>query len=244
MYKNLLLGRSIMSSSNALKAVSTTIVTLVFSSALQAAVINGDFSTGDFTGWQTDTDGFVGSPNDFSVIGNTAQIAVDHFDVAGDTFSIPVNDAWFANTLYQGLDLTANPSDQLELTFDWNFSGEMANSSAADYFVVGLNDGSGSYFDENGDLGFLIDSTTTFGSGTFTATLDSATYANSTGWFLDFQLNVGVDALSWMPDGYGTTLEIDNVSLEAVSAVQVPEPSSLALLGLGLAGLASVRRRK
>ncbi|MFT3758287.1 PEP-CTERM sorting domain-containing protein [Thauera sp.] len=42
-------------------------------------------------------------------------------------------------------------------------------------------------------------------------------------------------------DAIGGTFTIDNL---AITATQVPEPASLALLGLGMAGLAAVRRRK
>jgi hypothetical protein len=45
--------------------------------------------------------------------------------------------------------------------------------------------------------------------------------------------------------GMGEGMMIDNLSFSAAATSDVPEPGSLALLGLGLAGLAaSLRRRK
>jgi hypothetical protein len=50
---------------------------------------------------------------------------------------------------------------------------------------------------------------------------------------------VGIDNNSGFPDAAGNQLVIDNVSVTAV-----PEPVSLALFGLGAAGLLAMRRRK
>ncbi|MBK9441548.1 MAG: PEP-CTERM sorting domain-containing protein [Comamonadaceae bacterium] len=44
------------------------------------------------------------------------------------------------------------------------------------------------------------------------------------------------------PDSYDTA--IDNIDFTVTKVGQVPEPGSLALLGLGLAGLAAIRKRK
>ncbi len=42
---------------------------VVPSTALAVSLANGNFATGDFTGWTLDTDGGPGSSSDFSVIG-------------------------------------------------------------------------------------------------------------------------------------------------------------------------------
>ena len=86
---------------------------LASSSTFGAAIVNGNFSSCDYSGWSKDTDGFgdVSTGNDFSIINNagdcSASINVDHFDPAGNIMGIAVDEAFFANTLYQELDLTA-----------------------------------------------------------------------------------------------------------------------------------------
>jgi len=216
--------------------------------ATAVSLTNGDFETGDFFGWSLDTDGFPGGPADFSVVGSpgnfAGRIEADYWDVPGNTATIPLNDVFFANTLYQGLDTTAAPGSTVELSFDWTFDGQDGDPLAGEIFSVGLNDGLGNYFGADGGFGFLIDPTTTYGAGHFAAQLDPATYLNVPGWSLDVQLEVGVDPNTFEPNGFGSFVQIDNVALNAQTPTPpaVPEPSTLALLALGLAAMAGVGR--
>jgi len=201
-----------------------------------ASIANGDFSTGDFTGWSQDTDGW-GTPisglNDFSIVpgNNAARIEIDYWSTAGD----PLDEAWFSNTLYQAADLTAGASHDLVLSFDWEFGGE--TSPGDENFLVAFGDGTGDYFGADGGLGFLIN-TLNYGAGTYTSQLD-ASYLNLASMTLEFQLNSGVD-------GFGSYINIDNVSIEAIpqaSINSVPEPTSLFLIISGIIGLVSFQRK-
>lgn len=223
-------------------------IALLMSIALStsaATITNGDFSAGS-AGWSTDTDGFPGSSNDFFFNGDNARIEADYWSVPGDAFSIPFNDVFFANTLYQEMDTTADPGDTLTLSFDWAFGGEgVSDDPANEYFFAGINDGLGNYYGADGSLGFLIDSTQTYGNGSFSAELDYSTFANSAGWFLDFQIGVGVDPNTFWNDALGSYLEIDNVSLVAEgidASVPVPEPGALYLFCSSLLTLLTIRR--
>jgi len=207
-----------------------------------AGLSNGDFQTGDFSSWSQDVDGLgdIGL-NDFTIVEPTsgdyaARIEADYWDTPGDTFSTPLDEVFFANTLYQTLDLTASAGQDLVLSFDWSFNGQ--DSFFDEYFMVGLGDGSGDYYGVNGLLGSLI-SPLEYGSGTYTAMLDSS-FINATNWTLEFQMNAGFD-------GYGSYAEIDNITLEAVTPQtinNVPEPSAFFLLSIGLVGFAGTRRKK
>ena len=209
-----------------------------------ATIINGDFETGDFTGWSLDTDGFPADPattNDFEVVDQggdqKARIEIDYFETPGDFFSTPLNDAFFANTLYQSIDTSAPSGSELRLSFNWLLGGE-ASPFGNDSFIVGLGDGSGNLFDETGNFGFLL-STSQFVGGSYSTTLDYAAFANQPGWTLEFQLVSNFDA-------YGSYVDIDNVELDA-AVTQVLNPSSPLLLLAGLAGwllsIKKVRRR-
>jgi len=210
-----------------------------------ATITNGDFETGDLTGWSTDTDFGPGSAGDFSVSGSPgsykARIEADYWSTPGDTFSTPLNDVFFGNILYQNLDTTVNSGGQLELSFDWDFGGEDGNAFDGEIFSVGLFDGI-DYYKADGTLGFLIDPTTTYNSGTFVATLDSSIFNNVAGWSLDFQLEVGAD-FTGFSNGLGSFAEIDNVGLTGVS-VQVPEPASITLMLIGLLGIIKAIHQK
>lgn len=230
---------------------------LASSSTFGAAIVNGNFSSCDYSGWSKDTDGFgdVSTGNDFSMVNNagdcSASINVDHFDPAGNAMDIPMDEAIFANTLYQELDLTAAGDSTFSLQIDFSVDSEINSSNSdfiADYFLVGLNDGTGNYYDETGGLGFLFEPTDIDGafSQVLSFVLDNS-FANQAGWFLDIQLNIGVDNFG-SPDAFGSTFLVNSVSLIEIENVDpgtnvVPEPAALSLLSLGLISLYIRKKR-
>jgi hypothetical protein len=168
---------------------------------------------------------------DFNIISNAgdcqAEINIDFNNGAS---------AVFANTLSTELDLSVAANSQLWLSFDWDFSGFDDGSDLADLFFVNFIDGLGNFTGADGSLGFLIDPTSAYGSGTFSMMLDSS-FNNQSGWFLDFNLEAG-----YTPDSYSSTLIIDNVTLLAIP-IDVPAPPMTALLLLGTAALFSRRKQ-
>jgi hypothetical protein len=205
-----------------------------------ASIINGDF-VNQFNGWGLDTDGW-GSPlsglNDFAISqqtinNNSARIEIDYYKTAGDITSVARDEAIFANTLYQSLDLTI-PSDQRwNLSFDWSFNGE--NPQFDDSFVVGIGDSNGNYFNQHHNLGLLL-SPTSYDSGHYETLLDNR-YNNVAGWNLEFQLNSGID-------GFGSYVNIDNVALTMQPAPNtVPVPGAFWLFGSVLITLVGVKER-
>jgi hypothetical protein len=222
---------------------------LLFAAALapslvQAGFMNGDFETGDFTGWSQDTDG-NGAPvplsPDFLVVSpglsgsnNAARLLADYWSAPGDTGSTPLAQVIFSNTLFQAMDTTVSPGFELLLSFDWEFGGQEPGAPDEDV-VIGLFDGT-DFFDADGNLGFLL-SATSYGSGTFSGVL-APSYNNAAGFSLDFQLNAGFN-------GYGSYLLVDNVSITQQQVVPVPATALLLAPALGLIGglrARSVRR--
>jgi hypothetical protein len=226
-------------------------ICLASSNTFGAAIVNGDFASCDYSGWQKDTDGFgdVSAGNDFSIVNNagdcSAAINVDRVNPAGDVTGTPIDEALFANTLFQGLDFTAAADSTFSLEIDFSVDSEKTSGSVAfiaDYFLIGLNDGSGNYYDQTGGLGFLFAPTDINGafSQVLSFELDNS-FVNQSGWFLDFQLNIGVDD-NGFSDAFGSSFLINSVSLNEVENV-VPEPSVLGLLSLGLLGLYIRKKR-
>ncbi len=204
-------------------------------SALGALVINGDFGTGDFSGWTLDTDGLPGTANDFHIVGTPggyqAEIRADYWSRPGDLTSAPLNDVFVANTLYQELDTDLSPGAMMRLTFDWVFTGEDSDAVSGDVFSVALNDGLGNLYGPSGAPGYLINPQRVYGSGSFKAVLDSVAFANTSGWLLEFQLLVGADG-NGLPNGLGSNARIANVAL--AEFVGMPVPASALLLAFGI----------
>lgn len=210
------------------KLITVALVLLFNVNSYSSVINNGDFQSCDFQGWQKDTDstGDPGATGDFSINDNagdcSAVISVDVSDGAT---------AFSANTLFTELDLTV-VSGALELSFDWDFSGFDDGSFSADSFFVSLSNGTGPLFNANGEHGHLIEATSIYDSGSFSALLDPSFY-NQSNWTLDFTVQGGFNATS-----VSSKLSIDNVSLTSV-ATSVPEPSTLIMLFIAIAGLTS-----
>lgn len=226
---------------------------LAGSNSFAGAIVNGDFSSCDYSGWQQDTDGFgdVSTGNDFAIVNNagdcSAAINADYFDPAGDFTGTPLTEAFFANTLFQDLDLSGDIDSTFTLEIDFAVNSEINSNDqgfVADYFLIGLSDGSGDYFDQTGGLGFLTMPTDIDGafSQVLSFELDNS-FMNQIGWSLDFQLNIGVDDQEFS-DAFGSTFRLNSVALtENPSQVMVSEPAALGMLSLGLVGLYMRKKR-
>lgn len=214
------------------RAFITAVCVLLFSVDGYSSIIdNGDFQRCDFQGWHKDTDSFgdPGSTGDFSINNNagdcSAVISVDLSEGAT---------AFNANTLFTALDLTV-ASGGLQLSFDWNFSGFDDGSLLADSFFVSLSNGTGTLFNANGEHGHLIEASSLYQSGAFSALLDPSFY-NQTNWTLDFTVQGGFN-----PTSVSSKLMIDNVLLTSVTT-SVPEPSTLIMLLIAMVGVISQQR--
>lgn len=212
---------------NLKKILFCSLIGLLSCTTHAAMISNGDFQTCDLSGWQTDTDGAgdPGATGDFTVRNNAGECAAQiSTDIANGA------SLFAANTLSTELDLSADMTDMLLLSFDWEFNGLDDESIDADVFSVFLFDGTDT-FGIDGLFGNIIDPTSLYGANSFSAYLDSS-FINQTGLSLEFQVQPGFNLLS----SFSSTLTIDNVSLTAVSAT-VPEPASVMLFAAGIAGL-------
>ncbi len=228
------------------------ILSIAYAGNIQANIINGDFGTCDFTGWQKDTDGFgdVSTGDDFSIVNNagdcSAAINVDRFNPIGDPLGTPIDEAFFANTLFQELDFSAAASSTFLLEMDFSVDSQLTSADPffiADFFSVSLHDGAGNFFDETGSLGFLFDTTDIdgFSNQVLSFEIDNS-FVNQTGWLLEFQLGIGVDNFGFT-DAFGSSLLLNSVSLTEVTNV-VSEPNLSWLFSLGLIGLVMRNKRK
>jgi hypothetical protein len=198
--------------------------------AAAGPISNGDFETGDFTGWSIDSDGFDGDAPDFQVVGvpgnHQARVEIDY----GVT-----NFGLFANTLFQPIDLTAGPGMELVLSFDWEFDGVDNPDTPDEVFSVGFSNETGGFFGADGQGGTLLDALSYIATGAFTAVLDPADFTWATDWVLEFQINTG-------GNGFGSYALLDNIALTERPAAFADEPALL--LAPGLALLALYRRRQ
>ena len=235
---------SINSKSTTLAALAGLVITTA--SAHAAIISNGDFETGDFTGWT-----------------NTATATIDSTTpLLGSHSALVPNDVG-AGAPQALLQAFAAQTDPVALSFTFSaadpgaglglqvYLGESAGGGQINLVVVDLdNDGDGDvqiYDTTLASFQTVLTDAVTFGEQT---TL-SLTF-NSFGAGFDYDLAVGsksatglsfsqnnvlddFDKVSFVNEFGNTGYEIDNVAV-------VPEPSSAALLGLG--GLALILRRR
>ena len=179
---------------------------------------NGDFATGDLTGW--DSTGFAFVAISDSILPGTPEIALigvgnlSGVSSISQDFTVPTATHW------------------LTVSFDYGFGGiAAAGADLFEAFVDISGFGNTTLLAIFSDGLFLETGTVTM---MFEVTGADPISPNATISFVIDESDARFSGFS----GAG----VDNVVVEAV--VHVPEPGTLALFGLGLAGLGFARRRK
>lgn len=223
---------------------SIIICALDFCSAANAAVINGEFETGDLTGWtvagfgsaQTASFGITPAQGTYQgYIETTGNYTVDSSVVLTSLGVVPFNNihALGAGTPTNGNGLsqsvTVNAADVL--SFDWNFTtSELTEPSTYDDFA---------FYTINGTP-YLLASRN---SSTWDTASPPAGFEGQTDWATQTYTfptagtySIGFGTFNVGDAGYNSALLLDSIS--------VPEPGAMALLAIGALALLRQRRQE
>jgi hypothetical protein len=239
----------------------TALAVAAMSSSLAAQagqlLVNGDFETGDFSGWtvtdQANGSGtwFISTPGANSPISGIATAANP---AGGSNYALTDQTGPGAHVLTQSFSV-APGTNTVVFSFqmfanDQNGAGAFVDPSGLDY----TSGGTGAP-NQHARVDLLSGSATPFDTGAgvlanFYLGVDAGPLPNPyTNYSFDITALVAAGGtfqvrFAEVDNLFFFQLGVDNVSVWADTANEVAEPGSLALLGLGLAGMGIARRRR
>ena len=212
-----------------LMSLCAALVLLVAAAPAKAAIINGGFETGDFTGWTA----FPSSS--FTFTSTNPTITFGHTAFEGNVFAYLQTGA--GTNVYTTLSQTFTANAGAVLTFNAFFqTGENLNTFFNDDGYVRIIDNS-----NNSSTTLYSANTTLVGGGNSTPWTAGSSGVLSAG---SYTIEAGVRNLN--DNVVQSRLGLDNVVLANGPASAVPEPATMTMLGIGVAGMFGfgLRRRR
>jgi hypothetical protein len=211
-----------MSSLRNMLAAGGAALVLSFASGANASIINGGFATGDFTGWTQNllSGGFQG------VVGSHSGDSISYGPKGGSSFALfQASSEGILTSISQGFELDAG-----QTLSGWAFFDSRDYLPYNDYAKVEIYDSGNAlvatpFYADVGMVGSYGDGAWTPWS--FTATVDGV-----------YSILLGVANIG--DSGYSSYAGFDEIH----APVAIPEPATLTLFGVGLAGLGFARRRQ